>query len=97
MSWFQEKTQARKTGQCSGPNSVRKPLRRSRTSAALPPILAFADFKQPFILHTDASGIGLGVVVYQVIDGQEHVIRYGSHSLNKGESCYPAHKLEFWL
>ena len=53
------------------------------------------DFTQPFILHTDVSGIGLGVVLYLVIDDKEHVIGYGSHSLNKGESHYPAHNLEF--
>ena len=35
------------------------------------------------------------MVLYQVIVGQEHVIRYGSHSLNKEESHYQAHKLEF--
>ena len=50
------------------------------------PILAFTDFKQPFILHTNDSRIGLGAVLYQIIDGQECVIGYGSCSLNKGES-----------
>ena len=59
------------------------------------PILAFADSKQPFILYTNASGIGLVVDLCQIIDRKECVIRYGSHSLNKGESCYLVHKLEF--
>ena len=59
------------------------------------PVLAFKDFAQHFLLHTDASGISLGVVIYQVIDRKECVIRYGFHSLNKGESCYMTHKLDF--
>ena len=29
------------------------------------PILAYADFTQPFKLHTDACGSGLGAVLYQ--------------------------------
>ena len=33
------------------------------------PILAHADFKAPFILHTDAIGDGLGAVLYQVQEG----------------------------
>ena len=42
------------------------------------PILAYADFKAPFVLHTDASGDGLGTVLYQVQDGQKRVIAYAS-------------------
>ena len=34
------------------------------------PILAYADFKAPFILHTDANSDGLGAVLYQNQGGQ---------------------------
>ena len=59
------------------------------------PISAYADFKAPFVLHTDASGDGLGAVLYQVQDGQKRVIAYASRSLSKSERNYPVHKLEF--
>ena len=60
-----------------------------------PPILAYADFSKPFILHTDSSGEGLGSVLYQVQDGVERVIGYASRSLKQSERNYPTHKLEF--
>ena len=60
------------------------------------PILAYADFTQPFKLHTDAFQSGLGAVHYQTHeDGTDAVIAYASRSLSKAESHYPAHKLEF--
>ena len=59
------------------------------------PILADADFKTPFILHTDASSDGLGAVLYQYQDNQKRVIAYASRSLSPSERNYPAQKLEF--
>ena len=59
------------------------------------PILAYADFKKPFKLHTDASVLGLEPVLYQVQDGVEKVISYNSRSLMKSETKYHVHKLEF--
>lgn len=60
-----------------------------------PPVLAYADFKRPFIVHTDASTEGLGAVLYQVQDGLERVVAYASRGLRSSEKNYPAHKLEF--
>ena len=58
------------------------------------PILAYADYKKPFQLQTDASDLGLGVVLYQVDDDKhQRVIAYAS--LSNTERNYPAHKLEF--
>ena len=42
------------------------------------PILTYADFGKPFKLHTYASVLGLGAVLYQEQDGVEMVISYGS-------------------
>ena len=59
------------------------------------PVLAYADFMAPFVLHTDTSGDGLGAVLYQVQDGQNRVTAYASTSLSRSEKNYPVHKLEF--
>ena len=59
------------------------------------PILAYPNYKLPFILHTDSSLEGLGAVLYQVQKGVKRVIAYASRSVNKTEMNYPVHKLEF--
>ena len=60
-----------------------------------PPVLAYADYRLPFKLHTDASTSGLGAVLYQTQDGIDRVVAYASRSLKPAEKNYPAHKLEF--
>ena len=59
------------------------------------PVLVFADFSKPFTMHMDASGIGLGAVLYQEFEVKEQVIGFVSQSLTKEESQYPMHMLEF--
>ena len=59
------------------------------------PILAYPDYKLPFVLHTDSSSEGLGAVLYQKQNEKPRVIAYASRSVSKSESDYPAHKLEF--
>ena len=49
------------------------------------PILSFADFNQDFILELDASGLGIGAVLSQKIDGKTKVIAYASRRLRKAE------------
>lgn len=61
------------------------------------PILAYADFTQPFILYTDASHLGLGAVLAQKQQGEEKVIAYASRSLHlteKNDANYSSFKLE---
>ena len=67
-------------------------LRRLCTES---PILAYADFEAPFMINTDASGDGLGAVLYQVQEGQKRVIAYASQSLSRSERDYHVHNLEF--
>ena len=57
--------------------------------------MAYADFAKPFKLHTNASVLSLGTVLYQVQKGMEKVISYASRSLTQSKTKYPVHKLEF--
>ena len=64
-----------------------------------PPIMAYPDFNSPFILHANASEMGLGAVLYQCQDGTSRVIAYGSHTLTPAEKNYHLHSfasLNFW-
>ena len=58
-------------------------------------VLGIADKTNPFFLHTDASLMSIGAVLYQQFDGEMKVIAYASRGLNRSEQNYPAHKREF--
>ncbi|KAK3707805.1 hypothetical protein QZH41_011971 [Actinostola sp. cb2023] len=62
-----------------------------------PPVMAYPNYTDPFILTTDASEDGLGAVLYQRQNGITRVIAYGSRSLSPAERNYHLHsgKLEF--
>ena len=60
------------------------------------PILAYANYKKPFKLHTDTSKNGLGAVLYQKQDdGTDCIITHAGQTLSKSEKNYDAHKLKF--
>ena len=46
------------------------------------------NFSYPFILATDASGIALGGILSQTINGSEQVIAYWGRQMNKAERRY---------
>ena len=60
------------------------------------PVLAFTDFKKPFLLETDVSIEGLGAVLSQEQDnGRYHPVAYASCGLKGGKLKYHSSKLEF--
>ena len=59
------------------------------------PVLAYANFSEPFFLQVDASSQGLGAVLSQRVEGVMHPIAFASRGLTPTEARYPAHKLEF--
>ena len=58
------------------------------------PILACPDFHYPFQLETDASDTGLGAVLTQNINNENHVIAFASRSLNEEEKKYSTSEKE---
>ena len=60
------------------------------------PILAFANYMKDFLLETDTSKEGLGVVLSQKqTDGHYHPVAYSSQTLTTHEKNYHSTKLEF--
>ena len=52
------------------------------------PVLISPNFDKPFVLHTDASSTGIGAVLTQTVDGDEHPVTYVSRKLQKHERNY---------
>ena len=60
-----------------------------------PPILAFPDFKLPFVLHVNASSEGWRCALYQLQKWVARVIEYDSLKLVGVEERYHSPRLEF--
>ena len=60
------------------------------------PVWVFPDFDKPFLLETDTSKEGLGVVLSQKQDdGCYHPVVFGSRMLTPSKQNYHRSKLEF--
>ena len=60
------------------------------------PMLVFPDFDKPFLLETNTSKEGLGVVLSQRQDDRGyHPVTFGSHFLTPAEKNYHCSRLEF--
>ena len=59
------------------------------------PVIGIFDPSKPVIIHTDASGIGLGAILMQPNDeNKNHVIAYHSRRFNQHEARYSAPEQE---
>jgi hypothetical protein len=52
------------------------------------PVLYVADPQKPFVLQTDASDMGLGAVLSQEHDNEEHPVAFASRKLSPAEKKY---------
>ena len=57
-------------------------LKRALVSA---PILAYPNFREPFLLFVDASYTGTGFALAKIQNGKEVVISYNGRGLNQAE------------
>ena len=63
-----------------------KAMEQLKKTLTSPPVLAFPDFSEPFIVDTDASDVAIGAVLSQNLGGQERVICYMSKALTKEQT-----------
>ncbi|KAL0195135.1 hypothetical protein M9458_008707, partial [Cirrhinus mrigala] len=71
-------------------DALNKTFQDIKTALTTKPVLRAPDFNCPFLLQTDTSDTGLGVVLSQVRDGEEHPVTYISHKLTPAETRYAA-------
>ena len=78
-------------------SSCQEALEQLITAITNPPVMAYPNYSELFILHTDASEQGLGGLLYQKQDGKLRVIAYGFRTLTAVERNYHLHSstLEF--
>jgi hypothetical protein len=61
---------------------------KMKEAMSSPPVLIPPNWDEPFLLQTDASDVGVGAVLSQIIDGEERAIAFASKSLNAAQKNY---------
>ena len=67
---------------------------RLKTALIEAPVLSYPDLTLPFILDTDASSVGIGAVLSQVVEGRERPVAYFSTALCQAQRNYCVTKRE---
>jgi len=83
----------RKEQPSTGESKQQEAFQRMKDRLCTAPVLAYTNFKLPFILSTDASQFSLGAILSQVQDGLERPICYASRQTNKVERAYTTSEL----
>ena len=87
-----------KMGPVQLPPEVWEVVRVLKEKIQTAPVLVFPDFDRLFLLETDTSKEGLGVVLSQKQEDKHyHPIAFESHSLTLAEKNYHSSKLEFLM
>ena len=87
---------SRKSEQVSLSEDTLEAFQALKQACMSTPILAFTDYTKDFLLKTNVSKEGLGVVLSpKQADGQYHLVAYGSQALTAHEKNYHSTKLEF--
>lgn len=60
----------------------------------LAPVLIYPNFKEDFSIYTDASNVGIGAVLTQVVENRVHPVAYASRQLNSSERNYSTSERE---
>ena len=61
---------------------------RLKTALIEAHVLSYPDLTLPFILDTDASSVGIGAVLSQVVEGRERPVAYFSTALSQAQHNY---------
>ncbi|GBM75540.1 Retrovirus-related Pol polyprotein from transposon 17.6 [Araneus ventricosus] len=73
---------------------MEKALEKVEGKLTQKPVLFAPDFKREFIVQTDASDLGVGVILTQRINGEEHPILYLRKKFSGLEKRYTATERE---
>ena len=92
LSWLSHSISTQKKDRKGVPfiwtEDAEEAFKQLKRCLARPPIQAYPDMSLCFILHSDASNLGIGGVLSQQQDGEERVIAYYSAALSCAERNY---------